>query len=169
MWDGQTRPTSRKNKKMLRVVTSKRGTVPTTSVAEPPMTIIFGIGLLFAITFLMPQDARVGQAQVRLVLLACVILIGMLVYPGQTCVGMVIAFVVFLTAKAIMHNEDDWLGQAHAVSMAVAFVCVLFLGYLASVILEWYDRKDKIHDEPPIPPRRSDRIAGKKMPREPWR
>lgn len=157
---------------MLRVVTSKRGTVPTTSVAEPPMTIIFGIGLLFAITFLMPQDARVGQAQVRLVLLACVILIGMLVYPGQTCVGMVIAFVVFLTAKAIMHNEDDWLGRAHAVSMAASFVCVLLMGYLASVILEWYDRDEKNHrdnDEPHTRLRRSDRLAGKKMPREPWR
>jgi hypothetical protein len=61
--------------------------------------------------------------------------------------------------------------------MTLAFVCVLSLGFLASKILEWYDdRKEKLNEKerestppPHVELRRSERIAGRKMRKDPWR
>jgi hypothetical protein len=59
--------------------------------------------------------------------------------------------------------------------MMLAFACVLSLGFLASKILEWYDdRKEKLIEKerestPHVELRRSERIAGRKMGKDPWR
>lgn len=59
----------------------------------------------------------------------------------------------------------------HLWHMVLAFVCVLCLGYIASVVVEWYDRNENSmrKKEPMPPPRRSERIAGMKMEKGRWK
>lgn len=96
--------------------------------------------------------------------LACLLLIGYgLIYhqpPSSTTYD-----------RSNFNVEEE--AAIHLWHMVLAFVCVLCLGYIASVIVEWYDddRKEKSgkNKRETMPLRRSERIAGMKMGKVRWR
>jgi hypothetical protein len=73
------------------------------------------------------------------------------------------------------HDRSNFIEEVEAAvhlwHMVLAFVCVLCLGYIASVIVEWHDRKEKsTHKKETMPPlRRSERIKGMKIEKGRWK